>query len=57
MPPNDTQRIDDALAGRTSEAEAWARYHRRRDEHGLSGWRETGELGKDLNLAFRPPPG
>lgn len=45
--------IDDVLAGRAREAVAWAAYHRRRDEHGLPGWRETGELGKNLNAAFR----
>ena len=36
-----------------TEEAAWRTYHRRRDEHGLPGWRETGELGKDLNTAFR----
>jgi flavin-dependent dehydrogenase len=48
--------IDDLLAGRATESAAWAAYHRRRDEHGLPGWRETGELGKDLNAAFRSAP-
>ena len=46
--------VDDLLSGRSSEAAAWEGYHRRRDSHGLPGWRETGELGKDLNAAFRP---
>jgi flavin-dependent dehydrogenase len=47
--------IDDVLAGRTSETDAWDAYGRRRDEHALRGWRETGELGMDLNRAFRGP--
>lgn len=46
--------IDELLSGRAEASEAWATYHRRRDEHGLAGWRETGELGFDLNAAFRP---
>ena len=45
--------IDDLLGGSVTEDNAWASYHRRRDEHGMPGWRETGELGKDLNRAFR----
>ncbi len=45
--------IDDVLAGHVPEPDAWAGYRRRRDDHGLAGWRETGELGKDLNAAFR----
>lgn len=48
--------IDDVLAGRETESAAWGTYHRRRDEHGLPGWRETGELGKDLNAALRADP-
>ena len=48
--------IDDVLASRSTESAAWETYHRRRDEHGLPGWRETGELGKDLNAAFRAAP-
>ena len=48
--------IDDLLAGRVSETDAWAAYARRRDEHALQGWRATGELGKDLNRAFRQHP-
>lgn len=46
--------IDDLLSSRSTEEAAWRTYHRRRDGHGLPGWRETGELGKDLNTAFRP---
>jgi flavin-dependent dehydrogenase len=48
--------IDDVLAGRETESVAWGAYQRRRDEHGLPGWRETGELGKDLNAALRADP-
>ena len=40
--------IDDWLAGRVSEAEAFARYHAQRDEHALADFRETVELGRDL---------
>jgi hypothetical protein len=40
--------IDDWLAGRVSEEEAFARYHARRDEHALDDFRETVELGRDL---------
>ncbi len=44
--------IDDALSGRTSEEDAMADYHRRRDEHALADFRMTCTLGRDLN-AFR----
>jgi hypothetical protein len=37
------------LADRTSEAEAWATYHRRRDEHAIDGFHENARLGADLN--------
>jgi flavin-dependent dehydrogenase len=40
--------IDDWLAGRVPEAEAFARYHAQRDEHALADFRETVELGRDL---------
>lgn len=41
--------IDDCLAGRSPENTALADYHRRRDEHALSGFTETAELGRDLS--------
>ena len=41
--------LDDVLSGRTTEQSAMATYHRRRDEHALRGFRETCELGRDLN--------
>ncbi len=44
--------LDDLLTGRTGETPSMAAYHRRRDEHTLSGFRETCQLGRDLN-AFR----
>jgi flavin-dependent dehydrogenase len=40
--------IDDCLAGRSSEDEAFAEYHRRRDARALDAWRTTAELGRDL---------
>ena len=40
--------IDDWLSGRTSEADAFATYHRRRDDHALEGWRGTAAAGRDL---------
>ena len=48
--------LDDLLAGRAGEAESMATYHRRRDEHTLADFRETCELGRDLN-AFRDGSG
>ena len=48
--------LDDFLAGRAGEAESMAAYHRRRDEHTLADFRETCELGRDLN-AFRDGSG
>jgi len=41
--------IDDVLAGREDEADGWATYHRRRDEHGIERMRENVRLGRDLN--------
>ncbi|MGH2597196.1 MAG: NAD(P)/FAD-dependent oxidoreductase [Actinomycetota bacterium] len=40
--------IDDWLAGRVPESEAFARYHAQRDEHALADFHETVELGRDL---------
>jgi hypothetical protein len=40
--------IDDLLASRVPEEEAFARYHTQRDEHALADFRETVELGRDL---------
>jgi flavin-dependent dehydrogenase len=40
--------IDDWLATRVPEEEAFARYHVQRDEHALADFRETVELGRDL---------
>ncbi len=40
--------IDDWLSGRVPEGEAFARYHAQRDEHALTDFRETVELGRDL---------
>lgn len=37
--------------GRTSESEALAAYHDRRDEHGLERWRRTVVLAQDLRKA------
>jgi len=44
--------IDDLLASRMSEAEALRTYHQRRDGDQLPGFRETAQLGANLN-AFR----
>jgi flavin-dependent dehydrogenase len=44
--------IDDLLAGRMSESEALRTYHQRRDGDQLPGFRETAQLGANLN-AFR----
>jgi flavin-dependent dehydrogenase len=44
--------LDDFLSGRAGEQESMSAYHRRRDEHALAGFRETCQLGRDLN-AFR----
>jgi 2-polyprenyl-6-methoxyphenol hydroxylase-like FAD-dependent oxidoreductase len=40
--------IDDWLGGRVPEDEAFDRYHAQRDEHALTDFRETVELGRDL---------
>jgi len=42
--------IDDSLAGRSSEEDALAAYHARRDEDGLPGFHETAEIGANLNV-------
>lgn len=44
--------IDNVLSGRTPETSALASYHQRRDAHALKGFRETADLGRDLN-SFR----
>jgi menaquinone-9 beta-reductase len=41
--------IDDWLAGRRSETDAFADYHRRRDAHALPGFDQTATLGRDLS--------
>lgn len=41
--------IDDWLAGRRPEEEAFATYARRRDEHALAGFDSTAALGRDLS--------
>ncbi len=47
--------LDAALSGRLGEERAMATYHRRRDQHAIAGFRETSELGRNLN-AFRENP-
>jgi len=42
--------IDDVLAGRASEDEAFRRYHQTRDDRSLGDFRETVEFGRDLRL-------
>lgn len=41
--------IDVWLSGRSSETEAFAEYHRRRDEHALPGFTMTADYGRDLS--------
>ena len=41
--------LDRLLAGRDSEGNAMGSYHQRRDEHALTAFRETCDLGRDLN--------
>ncbi len=48
--------LDDALAGRASETDALADYHRKRDEHALESMHENIRLGRDLNLLREEPP-
>ena len=38
--------IDKLLSGHSSEEAAWDRYHRRRDAHGLPGWRRARRTGQ-----------
>jgi flavin-dependent dehydrogenase len=45
--------VGDILSG-TDESVAWAGFHRRRDEHAISGFLETADLARDLN-ALRDP--
>jgi len=40
--------VGEVLSG-TDESVAWADFHRRRDEHAMSGFLETAELARDLN--------
>ena len=40
--------VGDVLSG-TDESVAWADFHRRRDEHAISGFLETADLARDLN--------
>lgn len=42
--------VDAWLAGRSSETEAFAEYHRRRDEHALPGFLQTADYGRDLSV-------
>lgn len=42
--------VGELLAGEADEPSAWHMYHERRDDHAVAGWRETCELGKDLNV-------
>jgi flavin-dependent dehydrogenase len=41
--------LDAVLSGRRTERDAFADYHRRRDDHALPGFRMTCSLGRDLN--------
>ena len=41
--------LDEMLSGRVGEEESMATYQRRRDEHALAAFRETCELGRNLN--------
>jgi flavin-dependent dehydrogenase len=41
--------LDRFLSGRDNEHDAMVDYHRRRDDHALAAFRETCELGRDLN--------
>jgi menaquinone-9 beta-reductase len=43
--------IDACLTNNMPEAAALARYHQRRNEHGLAGYRETVRLSRDLQQA------
>jgi 2-polyprenyl-6-methoxyphenol hydroxylase-like FAD-dependent oxidoreductase len=40
--------VGEILSG-TDESVAWADFHRRRDEHAISGFLETADLARDLN--------
>lgn len=44
-----SEAIDAWLSGRSTETEAFAEYHARRDEHALPGFDETANLGRDLS--------
>ena len=44
------------LSGRIAEADAFDRYHRARDDHGLEAFGETVGLAPDLSALAQPPP-
>ena len=46
--------LDEILSGRVREDESMATYQRRRDEHALAAFRETCELGRNLNTLRNP---
>ena len=46
--------LDEILSGRVREDESMASYHRRRDEHALAAFRETCDLGRNLNALRNP---
>lgn len=48
--------IVDWFSGRSSEAEAFDRYHRARDDHALEAFGETVGLAPDLSALAQPPP-
>ena len=41
--------IDDWLSGRSTEASAFATYHRQRDDHAMDGFESTAREGRDLS--------
>jgi len=45
-----SEAVDAWLSGRSSETEALAEYHRRRDEHAMPGFIMTADEGRDLSV-------